>query len=41
MTLLPGDKISTGTPKGVGPMRRGDKTVVEIDGIGRLENKVV
>lgn len=41
MTLLPGDIISTGTPKGVGPMRRGDKTVVEIDGIGRLENKVV
>ena len=40
MTLLPGDIISTGTPQGVGPMGRDDKTVVEIDGVGRLENKV-
>ena len=41
MTLLPGDVISTGTPPGVGPMNPGDKIEVEIEGIGKLENKVV
>lgn len=41
MTLCPGDVISTGTPPGVGAMRPGDKVIVEIEGIGRLENKVV
>jgi 2-keto-4-pentenoate hydratase/2-oxohepta-3-ene-1,7-dioic acid hydratase in catechol pathway len=41
MTLLPGDVILTGTPPGVGPMRKGDTVVVEIEGIGRLTNKVV
>ncbi len=40
MTLFPGDVISTGTPYGVGPMKRGDKVEVKIDGIGALENKV-
>ncbi|OGC06765.1 hypothetical protein A2230_01435 [candidate division WOR-1 bacterium RIFOXYA2_FULL_36_21] len=40
MTLLPGDVILTGTPPGVGPMDRGDEVVVEIEGIGRLTNKV-
>jgi len=40
MTLLPGDVILTGTPSGVGPMQVGDRVVVEIEGIGRLENIV-
>jgi 2-keto-4-pentenoate hydratase/2-oxohepta-3-ene-1,7-dioic acid hydratase in catechol pathway len=40
MTLLPGDVITTGTPAGIGPMNIGDKVVVEIEGIGRLENTV-
>ncbi|MDP8298351.1 MAG: fumarylacetoacetate hydrolase family protein [Candidatus Tantalella remota] len=40
MTLLPGDIISTGTPHGVGPMCPGDEVTVEIEGIGRLTNRV-
>lgn len=45
--LSPGDVIVTGTPGGVGAgrnpklwMSAGDRCVVEIDGIGRLENVV-
>ena len=41
MTLLPGDVILTGTPEGVGPMSIGDEVAVEVEGIGRLVNKVV
>jgi len=41
MTLLPGDIISTGTPPGVGPMKPKDKIEIEIEGIGRLSNKVI
>lgn len=41
MTLLPGDVLSTGTPAGVGPLRAGQRVVVEVEGIGRLENPVV
>lgn len=41
MTLEAGDVISTGTPEGVGPMHRGDKVEVVIEGIGSLENRVV
>ncbi|HET7292571.1 MAG TPA: fumarylacetoacetate hydrolase family protein [Vicinamibacteria bacterium] len=41
MTLLPGDIITTGTPAGVGPLHRGDRVEVEIEGIGVLENPVV
>lgn len=48
MTLLPGTLIMTGTPPGVGFVRNpavylkaGDKVVVEIEGIGSLENNVV
>ena len=41
MTLLPGDVIITGTPTGVGEMKRGDTVEVEIEGIGKLKNKVV
>lgn len=44
-TLEPGDIIATGTPSGVGAFRKppryltdGDVVVVEIEGIGRLEN---
>jgi 2-keto-4-pentenoate hydratase/2-oxohepta-3-ene-1,7-dioic acid hydratase in catechol pathway len=44
-TLLPGDIILTGTPEGVGAfrdppvyMKDGDEIVIEIEGIGRLEN---
>jgi 2-keto-4-pentenoate hydratase/2-oxohepta-3-ene-1,7-dioic acid hydratase in catechol pathway len=40
MTLNPGDLVSTGTPMGVGPLLVGQTVVVEIDGIGRLENSV-
>ncbi len=40
MTLLPGDIILTGTPEGVGPMERGDRIRVAIEGIGSLENTV-
>ena len=41
MTLNPGDLIATGTPMGVGPILPGQVVVVEIEGIGRLENPVV
>ncbi|MFP8883857.1 fumarylacetoacetate hydrolase family protein [Streptomyces mangrovi] len=37
MTLHPGDVIATGTPAGVGPLDHGDRVVVEIERIGRLE----
>jgi 2-keto-4-pentenoate hydratase/2-oxohepta-3-ene-1,7-dioic acid hydratase in catechol pathway len=45
ITLEPGDVIATGTPGGVGVFRKpprflgdGDRVVVEIEKIGRLEN---
>jgi acylpyruvate hydrolase len=48
MTLEPGDVILTGTPGGVGYRRDpqvflepGDRVVVEIERVGRLENRVV
>lgn len=47
MTLKPGDLIFTGTPPGVGFKRTpplflqpGDTVVCEVDGIGRLTNRV-
>ncbi len=40
MTLNPGDVISTGTPAGVGVLAGGDHVVVEVTGLGRLENSV-
>ncbi len=40
MTLEPGDVIMTGTPSGVGPMNSRDEIAIEIEGIGRLVNKV-
>lgn len=46
--LVPGDVILTGTPGGVGYRRRpqlflraGDVVAVEIDGVGRVENRVI
>lgn len=41
MTLYPGDIILTGTPKGAVDTKVGDVVVTEIEGIGRLENRVV
>jgi acylpyruvate hydrolase len=48
VTLLPGDVILTGTPGGVGFRRDpqvflapGDRVVVEVSGLGRLDNFVV
>lgn len=47
ITLYPGDIIATGTPAGVGIgfnppkyLQNGDVVAIEIDGIGRLENRV-
>ncbi len=39
-TLYPGDIISTGTPAGVSPIKAGDMTEIEIEGIGVLSNPV-
>ena len=41
ITLEPGDVVLTGTPANSRPMEPGDVVVVEIDGIGRLENEIV
>ena len=48
MTLEPGDIVTTGTPAGVGVFRKpqvflkpGDRVVLEIERIGRLENAVI
>jgi 2-keto-4-pentenoate hydratase/2-oxohepta-3-ene-1,7-dioic acid hydratase in catechol pathway len=48
ITLFPGDLISTGTPSGVGLFTGGDKLLkpgdvvtCEVEGIGRITNKVV
>jgi 2-keto-4-pentenoate hydratase/2-oxohepta-3-ene-1,7-dioic acid hydratase in catechol pathway len=37
MTLEPGDVIATGTPAGVGPIVDGDRIVVDVERVGRLE----
>jgi 2-keto-4-pentenoate hydratase/2-oxohepta-3-ene-1,7-dioic acid hydratase in catechol pathway len=37
MTLHPGDVIATGTPAGVGPLSHGDRVVLDIERVGRLE----
>lgn len=41
MTLLPGDIIATGTPGGGGMLAAGDSIEIDIEGIGRLTNKVI
>ncbi|MGH2428133.1 MAG: fumarylacetoacetate hydrolase family protein [Candidatus Limnocylindria bacterium] len=38
--LEPGDLVMTGTPEGVAPMEVGQTVVVEVEGIGALENRV-
>ncbi|SFJ52570.1 2-keto-4-pentenoate hydratase/2-oxohepta-3-ene-1,7-dioic acid hydratase (catechol pathway) [Halobacillus dabanensis] len=40
MTLKPGDVILTGTPAGVGALSPGDQVEIEIEGIGKLTNRV-
>ncbi|WJV52665.1 fumarylacetoacetate hydrolase family protein [Prodigiosinella aquatilis] len=41
MTLQPGDMIATGTPKGLADVKPGDEVVVEVEGVGRLTNRIV
>jgi len=41
MTLMPGDVIATGTPAGIGPMAPGDVVEIRVEGIGRLQNRLV
>jgi 5-oxopent-3-ene-1,2,5-tricarboxylate decarboxylase / 2-hydroxyhepta-2,4-diene-1,7-dioate isomerase len=41
MTLNEGDLIWSGTPEGISHLYVGDTVVCEIEGIGRLENKLV
>ena len=41
MTLMPGDMIMTGTPQGVHFCAVGDEVVCEIEGVGRLVNRLV
>src|SRR5918997_3931713 len=41
ITLEPGDVVLTGTPANSRPMEPGDTVEVEIDGLGRLANRVV
>jgi fumarylpyruvate hydrolase len=39
--LRAGDLIFTGTPAGVGPLARGDAFVAELEGIAKLEGRIV
>ncbi|WP_323837634.1 fumarylacetoacetate hydrolase family protein [Photorhabdus africana] len=41
MTLQPGDMIATGTPKGLSDVVPGDEVIVEVEGVGRLVNRIV
>lgn len=41
MTLQPGDMIATGTPKGLSDVQPGDEVVVEVEGVGRLVNRII
>ncbi|KOY62578.1 fumarylacetoacetate hydrolase family protein [Photorhabdus heterorhabditis] len=41
MTLQPGDMIATGTPKGLADVIPGDEVIVEVEGVGRLVNRIV
>jgi fumarylpyruvate hydrolase len=40
-TLAAGDLIFAGTPAGVGPVTRGDKLVGQVEGVGRLDVRVI
>jgi 5-oxopent-3-ene-1,2,5-tricarboxylate decarboxylase/2-hydroxyhepta-2,4-diene-1,7-dioate isomerase len=41
ITLLPGDVLLSGTPANSRPVQPGDLVEVEVDGLGRLANRVV
>jgi 5-oxopent-3-ene-1,2,5-tricarboxylate decarboxylase/2-hydroxyhepta-2,4-diene-1,7-dioate isomerase len=41
ITLLPGDVLLSGTPANSRPVQPGDVVDVEVDGLGRLTNRVV
>ncbi|MGU0056733.1 fumarylacetoacetate hydrolase family protein [Enterobacter hormaechei] len=41
MNLQPGHIIATGTPKGLSDVVPGDEVVVEVEGVGRLVNRIV
>jgi 5-oxopent-3-ene-1,2,5-tricarboxylate decarboxylase/2-hydroxyhepta-2,4-diene-1,7-dioate isomerase len=41
MTLAPGDVLTMGVPHGAPQVRAGQRTAIEIDGLGRLENRFV
>jgi 2-keto-4-pentenoate hydratase/2-oxohepta-3-ene-1,7-dioic acid hydratase in catechol pathway len=41
ITLLPGDVVLSGTPRNSRPMNVGDLVEVEVNGVGRLSNRVV
>ena len=41
LTLEPGDVLLTGTPANSRPVQPGDVVEVEVDGIGRLSNRIV
>ena len=41
MTLQPGDMIATGTPEGLADVVPGDEVIVEVEGVGRLVNRIV
>lgn len=41
ITLEPGDVILTGTPAGAGVVEPGDVVEIEVDGVGRLSNRIV
>ena len=41
MTLEPGDVILTGTPAGSRPVEPGDEVEVDVQGVGRLQNRIV
>jgi 5-oxopent-3-ene-1,2,5-tricarboxylate decarboxylase/2-hydroxyhepta-2,4-diene-1,7-dioate isomerase len=41
ITLVPGDMIFSGTPANSRPVQPGDVVEVEVEGLGRLSNKIV
>lgn len=41
ITLLPGDILLSGTPAGSRPVQPGDVVEVEVEGLGRLRNRIV
>lgn len=41
ITLAAGDLIMTGTPAGVGALTCGDVVAVEIEGLGRIETRII